>query len=288
MMGGLREPQAKAEADSDIEDVSPAVDIPPPPPTQVDDQPGFADFGDGAKAPSAPSPVPTAPSPVPPPRPPQPDFANLVEQTPATITNTTTEAINKEQPMTSLEKPSANIAIPRPASPRAPSPGIVLPPPVASKVVPEATTAPTTTTEEAAPQQAPQPKWEAGFEDNFSDLGLSSEVKATGTTDVDAAFKPASPQPPAQPQLPAQPQTQTQTEPQPEVQPQASPREPSPSPEPERAKSPCLVTCRTIYTILACCDVHRSSTHFADLFLHLYLTCHLLIYPFSNLYQCNF
>ena len=285
MMGGLREPQPKADADSDIEDVSPAVDIPPPLPTQVDDQPGFADFGDGAEPPSTPSPVPTAPSPVPPPRPPQPDFTNLAEQTPATTANTTTEAINKEQPMASLEKPSANIAKPRPTSPRAPSPGIVLPPPVSSQEVPEAPAAPTTT-EEAAPQQAPQPKWEAGFEDNFSDLGLASEVKATGTTDVDAAFKPASPQPPAQPQLLAQPQAQT--EPQPELQPQASPREPSPSPEPERAKSPCLVTCRTIYAILACCDVHRSSTHFVDCFYLLYLTCHLIIYPFSNLYQCNF
>ena len=247
IMGGLRESQVKADGDSDVEGVSPAADIPPPPPPeQMDDPPGFADFGDGAPAPTAPSPVLKAPSPAPPTRPPQPDFSDTTGQTPTTATTTATA--NKEQPKAALKTPPSNVAIPRPKSPRAPSPGIVLAPPVAAtKDAPEAPGAPTAATEEAAPTQAPQQKWEGGFEDNFSDLGLSSEVQTPATTDVDAAFKPASPQPPLPPPPPVEPESESQLEPQPELPP---PPEPSPSPEPERAKSPCLGTCRTILSPL--------------------------------------
>ncbi len=227
---GLDEPQAKTDDDSDIEDVSPAVDLPPPPPppaAQVDEQPGFADFGDAAPAP------PKAPSPVPPPRPPQPDLSGQQQvQTAAAQT----AAVAQEEPKaasTTLEAAPANIAIPRPTSPRAPSPGIVLPPPAAPKETPESQpTAPSPTpptTDDTATQPQPQQQnWEGGFDNNFSDLGLSSEVQSGGT-DVDAAF--------AAPPLA-----------------QASARAPSPSPEPERAKSPSLVAARrAVFITLSMC-----------------------------------
>ena len=255
MLGGLGEPQAKAEDDSDIEDVSPAVDIPPPPPVQMDEQPGFADFGEDA-------PLPPAPSPGPPPRPPQPDFTESAAQAPST-------APSQEKPKESLETPAANIAIPRPTTPRSSSPGIVLPPPIAPpKETPESMVAPAPATEATSPQQPPKQEWEGGFENNFSDLGLAAEVKTT--TDVDAAFTPIPPEtqarvpspvpPQAQPEPQTEPETKPELEPQPEA--QVPPRVPSPLPEPERAKSPCLATCRTFHTITACCYLHSWFTFF--------------------------
>ena len=268
MLGGLGEPLAKAEGDSDIEDVSPAVDIPPPPPVQMDEQPGFADFGEDA-------PLPPAPSPGPPPRPPQPDLTNQTEPPEQAPPPPPAVPPSQEPPKESLETPAANIAIPRPTSPRAPSPGIVLPPPIAP---PKDTTdappaAPAPTSEAISPQQPPpKQEWEGGFENNFSDLGLAAEVTASGAANADAAFTPIPPKPQAPPpevEAPAlvaparavspaltpdqaqQPDAQTEPDSQPEA--QAPPQAPSPLPEPERAKSPCLATCRADHTFITAC-----------------------------------